>query len=232
MSSPTPHGCRGAPAPDQAPVHHRPGWPKRLPNGLGPADGRGWPRGLGRGGADASSTARPPSRCSPRSRSTARALPDDPFNLEEAERRWETLLRRNAAARAALSSALHDLVGKRLGVPVYRIWGLDPCQGAAVHLHHRARHARADPGEGAGGGAVSDPQDQARHRPRRRDPAGHPRRHRQGDPGGRQLRLDREAGHPDAAGARGVRRDGAGAAAAARGSRWPRRDHGARRRSR
>jgi L-Ala-D/L-Glu epimerase len=53
-------------------------------------------------------------------------LPDDPFDLEEAERRWEELLHRNPAARAALSSALHDLVGKRLGVPLYRLWGLDP----------------------------------------------------------------------------------------------------------
>jgi L-alanine-DL-glutamate epimerase-like enolase superfamily enzyme len=56
------------------------------------------------------------------------ALPEDPFNLEEAERRWETMLRGNAAARAALSAALHDLVGKRLGIPVYRLWGLDPCK--------------------------------------------------------------------------------------------------------
>jgi L-alanine-DL-glutamate epimerase-like enolase superfamily enzyme len=55
-------------------------------------------------------------------------LPDDPFDLEEAERRWEQLLRRNPAARAALSSALHDLVGKRLGVPLYRLWGLDPAK--------------------------------------------------------------------------------------------------------
>jgi L-alanine-DL-glutamate epimerase-like enolase superfamily enzyme len=54
-------------------------------------------------------------------------LPDDPFQLEEAERRWEAKLRGNAAARAALSAALHDLVGKRLGIPVYRMWGLDPC---------------------------------------------------------------------------------------------------------
>ena len=38
------------------------------------------------------------------------------------------LLRGNPAARAALSSALHDLVGKRLGVPLYRLWGLDPAQ--------------------------------------------------------------------------------------------------------
>jgi L-alanine-DL-glutamate epimerase-like enolase superfamily enzyme len=54
-------------------------------------------------------------------------LPDDPFHLEEAERQWENKLRGNAAARAALSSALHDLVGKRLDVPVFRMWGLDPC---------------------------------------------------------------------------------------------------------
>ena len=54
-------------------------------------------------------------------------LPDDPFKTEEAERAWEAKLRGNAAARAALSAALHDLVGKRLGIPVYRMWGLDPC---------------------------------------------------------------------------------------------------------
>jgi L-Ala-D/L-Glu epimerase / N-acetyl-D-glutamate racemase len=55
-------------------------------------------------------------------------LPDDPFQLEDAERRWEGKLRGNAAARAALSAALHDLIGKRLDIPVYRLWGLDPCK--------------------------------------------------------------------------------------------------------
>ncbi len=54
-------------------------------------------------------------------------LPDDPFHLEGAERSWENKLRGNAAARSALSAALHDLMGKRLGVPLYRLWGLDPC---------------------------------------------------------------------------------------------------------
>jgi len=53
------------------------------------------------------------------------ALPEDPFKLEEAERRFEQLLTGNNSARAALSTALHDLVGKRLGVPVHRLWGLD-----------------------------------------------------------------------------------------------------------
>ncbi|HWB40200.1 MAG TPA: dipeptide epimerase [Gemmatimonadales bacterium] len=55
-------------------------------------------------------------------------LPDDPFDLETAERRWAEALRRNPSSRAALSAALHDLVGKRLGIPVYRLWGLDPAR--------------------------------------------------------------------------------------------------------
>ena len=58
----------------------------------------------------------------------ATGLPSDPFDLEEAERHWESMLRINASARAALSAALHDLVGKRLGLPLYRLWGLDPAK--------------------------------------------------------------------------------------------------------
>jgi L-alanine-DL-glutamate epimerase-like enolase superfamily enzyme len=53
-------------------------------------------------------------------------LPDDPFDLEGAERRFERVVPKNGAARAALSGALHDLVGKRLQVPLWRLWGLDP----------------------------------------------------------------------------------------------------------
>ncbi|HEX3233343.1 MAG TPA: dipeptide epimerase [Gemmatimonadales bacterium] len=55
-------------------------------------------------------------------------MPESPFDLEETERRWATMLRRNPAARSALSAALHDLAGKRLGVPVYQLWGLDPAK--------------------------------------------------------------------------------------------------------
>jgi L-alanine-DL-glutamate epimerase-like enolase superfamily enzyme len=58
----------------------------------------------------------------------AEGLPADPFDLEGAERRFEATMRYNAAARAALSGALHDLAAKRLGIPVYRMWGLDPAQ--------------------------------------------------------------------------------------------------------
>ncbi len=56
----------------------------------------------------------------------ATVLPQDPMDLEVAERRLETLVRGNPAARAAISMALHDLVGKRLDLPVHRLWGLDP----------------------------------------------------------------------------------------------------------
>ncbi|HET9387310.1 MAG TPA: dipeptide epimerase [Gemmatimonadales bacterium] len=53
-------------------------------------------------------------------------LPEDPFDLESAEARWEHVLPKNGAARAAFSAALHDLVGKKLGQPLWRLWGLDP----------------------------------------------------------------------------------------------------------
>lgn len=53
-------------------------------------------------------------------------LPSDPFELEAAEARWEQVVPRNGAARAALSAAIHDLMGKKLGQPLWRIWGLDP----------------------------------------------------------------------------------------------------------
>jgi L-Ala-D/L-Glu epimerase len=58
----------------------------------------------------------------------ARALESvtDPMALERIERDVLVQAGRNPAARTAISAALHDLVGKRLGAPVWRIWGLDP----------------------------------------------------------------------------------------------------------
>jgi L-Ala-D/L-Glu epimerase len=50
----------------------------------------------------------------------------DPFALERIERALLTEVGGNPSARSALSAALHDLVGKRLGIPVWRLWGLDP----------------------------------------------------------------------------------------------------------
>jgi len=49
----------------------------------------------------------------------------DPFALESIESHLNRVLRGNASAKGAISSALHDLVGKRLGLPVFRLWGLD-----------------------------------------------------------------------------------------------------------
>lgn len=50
----------------------------------------------------------------------------DPFDLEGIDARMLASLKHNAAAKAAVSAALHDLAGKRLGVPLWKLWGLDP----------------------------------------------------------------------------------------------------------
>jgi L-alanine-DL-glutamate epimerase-like enolase superfamily enzyme len=50
----------------------------------------------------------------------------DAWSLEALEHGMAKALRFNASARAAVSAALHDLAAKRLGVPLYRMWGLDP----------------------------------------------------------------------------------------------------------
>jgi len=50
----------------------------------------------------------------------------DGWSLEAMEHALARAIRFNGAARAGVSAALHDLAGKRLGVPVYRLWGLDP----------------------------------------------------------------------------------------------------------
>ena len=53
-----------------------------------------------------------------------------PMALESTEADLNRALRGNASAKSAVSSALHDLVGKRLGLPVHRIWGLEPASTA------------------------------------------------------------------------------------------------------
>lgn len=49
----------------------------------------------------------------------------DPFQLEDILTYIDRLSPGNAAAKAAVDIALHDLVGKLLQAPWYRIWGLD-----------------------------------------------------------------------------------------------------------
>jgi L-alanine-DL-glutamate epimerase-like enolase superfamily enzyme len=50
----------------------------------------------------------------------------DAWSLEALENGMAKAMRFNASARSAVSAALHDLAAKRLGVPLYRMWGLDP----------------------------------------------------------------------------------------------------------
>ncbi len=50
----------------------------------------------------------------------------DPHALAAIEQRMRAVVRDNPAARCAVSIAVHDLVAKRFGVPLYRLWGLDP----------------------------------------------------------------------------------------------------------
>ncbi len=49
----------------------------------------------------------------------------NPMSLEETDMAMSAVLRGNASAKSAVSAALHDLAGKRLGLPVYTLWGLD-----------------------------------------------------------------------------------------------------------
>jgi len=50
----------------------------------------------------------------------------DPHALHRIEAELRETVRDNPAARCAVSIAVHDLAAKRLGVPLYRLWGLDP----------------------------------------------------------------------------------------------------------
>lgn len=55
----------------------------------------------------------------------------EPLNswaLEDVETEMNRALRFNGSVKSAISAALHDLAGKRLGVPVYKLWGLDPAR--------------------------------------------------------------------------------------------------------
>ena len=50
----------------------------------------------------------------------------DPFRLEEILGDVDSIAPGNNAAKAAVDIALHDWLGKKMGYPWYRIWGLDP----------------------------------------------------------------------------------------------------------
>ena len=52
----------------------------------------------------------------------------DAWALEDVEAEMNRALRFNGSVKSAISAALHDLAGKRLGVPLYKLWGLDPAK--------------------------------------------------------------------------------------------------------
>ncbi|MGI9076973.1 MAG: dipeptide epimerase [Gemmatimonadaceae bacterium] len=52
----------------------------------------------------------------------------DPWLFESIENELNHLIRFNGAAKSAVSAALHDLAGKRLNIPMYKLWGLDPAR--------------------------------------------------------------------------------------------------------
>jgi L-alanine-DL-glutamate epimerase-like enolase superfamily enzyme len=52
----------------------------------------------------------------------------NPWLLEDVEAEMNRALRFNGSVKSAISAALHDLAGKRLGIPVYQLWGLDPAK--------------------------------------------------------------------------------------------------------
>ena len=52
----------------------------------------------------------------------------DPFCIEDIMAYVDSLSEGDAPAKAAIDIALHDLVGKLLGQPLFRIWGYDPAK--------------------------------------------------------------------------------------------------------
>jgi L-alanine-DL-glutamate epimerase-like enolase superfamily enzyme len=56
-------------------------------------------------------------------------LGDDPFALDVVLDALDAKVKHNPAAKAAVDLALHDLAGKALGVPLWKLWGLDPSRG-------------------------------------------------------------------------------------------------------
>jgi L-alanine-DL-glutamate epimerase-like enolase superfamily enzyme len=53
---------------------------------------------------------------------------EDPFRREEILPAIDALAPGNTAAKAAVDIALHDWIGKKLGAPWHRLWGLDPAR--------------------------------------------------------------------------------------------------------
>ena len=150
---------------------------------------------------------------------------DDPFALEEIEERLEDV-EGEAAGKAALDAALHDWIGRRLGVPLWRLLGLSPTAPPTSYTigidtvegtRDRARRARDFRALKVKVGGAGGP------RARR----GRARGVGRAAPGGRQRGLDARDGARADARADPARRRVRGAAVPRRGHRLLHRPQGA-----
>ena len=57
---------------------------------------------------------------------------NDPFKMEDILTYVDSLSPGDGAAKCAIDIALHDLVGKLLGQPWYKLWGLDPAKAPST----------------------------------------------------------------------------------------------------
>jgi L-alanine-DL-glutamate epimerase-like enolase superfamily enzyme len=57
---------------------------------------------------------------------------NDPFKMEDILSYVDSLSEGDGAAKCAIDIALHDLVGKLMGQPWFRIWGLDPAKAPST----------------------------------------------------------------------------------------------------
>ena len=85
----------------------------------------------------------------------------NPFEVDDILNDLRRRFPSQPSALAAVDVALHDLIGKRLGLPLWKYWGLNRNAHAANVLHHRHRHSGKRGREGGGGGAISGFEDQA-----------------------------------------------------------------------
>ncbi len=56
----------------------------------------------------------------------SKVIGDDPFELEALSEKLERVAAFNYSAKAAIDMAMHDLAGKKLGVPLYKYFGITP----------------------------------------------------------------------------------------------------------
>lgn len=56
----------------------------------------------------------------------SKVIGDDPFQLESISEKLEKISAFNYSAKSAVDMALHDLAGKKLGIPLYKYFGITP----------------------------------------------------------------------------------------------------------